>query len=275
MFEDSRTFGWKPGRSEILAEWVYGRFNDLSFDEIATAGLEISYSTDPGTVLVSALTVGLDGNQVFRVPLVDPLNKGSAGNYPWKITDNTSTFIHLKNTTEEVQKYTVQIDFEDGGYVLGLNELAAGQTVTIDIRSLREHRIPDEHGTVIPLEASGGQIHWSVIGSTNHSMVGRSEYVNIQDGVATTFACSSCCQNSYYDLWVNPSPGYTFIDGSISFVATEQDKNCYGQTLLPYQTAGQWTSSNTQVMTIYLTEGEADGETIGWVYITVRVVAVF
>jgi len=263
----------EAGEVRNLAEWVYGRFNDLSFDEIATAGLEISYSTDPGTVLVSALTVGLDGNQVFRVPLVDPLTKGSAGNYPWKITADTSTFIHLKNTTEEVQKYTVQIDFEDGGYVLGLKELSPGQTTTIDIQSLSDNQVPDQHGTTIPLDAMAGQIHWSVVGPRNHSMIGRSEYINTGSGLATTFSCASCCPNSYYDLWVNPSPAYTFVDGSISFVATEQDKNCYGQTLLPYQTAGQWTSSNIQIMFINFTEGEAEGNTVGHVIITVRVFA--
>lgn len=137
--------------------------------------------------------------------MVDPQTKGSAGNYPWMVDGSTSTTIYLKNVTAQTQKYTVQVDFEGGSYVLGLQELAPQATFKLDLRALWDSQKPDQHKTVIPLEAKGGQVHWSVIGPDNHVMIGRSEYVRQAHGIASTFACSNCCPDSFYGGAIDPS----------------------------------------------------------------------
>jgi len=239
------------GEVRNLAEWVYGRFNELNLDEIATAGLEVRYSTDPGTVLVSAFTVSLDGNQVFRVPLVDPLTKGSAGNYPWRLDESTTTYVYLKNTSRDVQKYTVQVDTEGRSYVLGLRELRPGETFTLDLRELRDSRQADEHGTLMPPDAVSGQVHWSVIGSSSHTMVGRAEYVDELNGLSSTFACSSCCPDSYYTGYIDPADDTFPYDASNPYSAFQRNKNCYGTILSPFGvTPSAWFSSDSSVATV-------------------------
>lgn len=49
----------------------------------ASVGLEFEYTGDPGSVVMSAQSTGRSGNQVFRVPLLDPAAQpSSTGGYP-------------------------------------------------------------------------------------------------------------------------------------------------------------------------------------------------
>lgn len=240
-------------------------------DELVdSAGLEIEYSTAPGTVLAAAQAVAADGSRVFRLPLIDPDTKGSAGNYPWKLDQETATVVYLKNVTDRIQKYTAQVDFEDGSYVLGLNELQPGQTFRLDLAELRESQQPDQHGTVLPADASSGQIHWSVIGTDNHSMIGRAEYVHEKTGLATTFACSSCCPDSYYNSWVSPPSAQFPFDASFQYSAFQQNQNCYGSPLGPFGVSGSWSSDNTSVVIMStFVEGEAEPVNTGYAIVVV------
>jgi hypothetical protein len=108
----------EPGEVRNVSLEVGAKTQSLPIEEIVSAGLEAAYSTPPGTVLVSAQSVGNDGDHVFRVPMVDAQGKGSAGNYPWRLDDSTSTLIYLKNVTAQRQSYTVQVDFDGGSHTL-------------------------------------------------------------------------------------------------------------------------------------------------------------
>ncbi len=191
---DDMTLG--PYEVRDLSGEIAARVSEID-GEAATVGFELSYSTDPGSVVALVHTVSADGDLVFRVPLVDPDTKGSAGIYPWRIEGRDSTYLYLKNATRVVQEYTVELDFEGGAYVLGLKKLEPGQTFVLDVANLRDNQVPDEAGKVIPLDATSGQIHWSVIGTDNHSMIGRSEQVDPENGISTNFSCFVCCPNSF------------------------------------------------------------------------------
>jgi hypothetical protein len=253
MFDGTRTVELRPVRleagevrdlSRALGEAVGG----LPMDQWRSAGLELRWTGPPGAVVAAAQAVSLDGEYALRVPLVDPATKGSAGNYPWRLDGDTTTWVYLKNTSREVQSYTVQVDFAGGGYVLGLRELEPGETTVVDLRELRDSGRADEHGTVLPPDAAEGQVHWSVIGAANHVMVGRAEYVDRRHGLVTTFACSSCCPDSYSGAWASPAGMLLPITSYDTLNAFQQNMNCYGQLLMPFQFYPIWSSSDPSIL---------------------------
>ncbi len=66
----------QPGEARIVRTPALSR-------DVASAGLEFEYSTAPGTVIMSAISVSRDGDQVFRVPLLDPAaQQSSTGGNP-------------------------------------------------------------------------------------------------------------------------------------------------------------------------------------------------
>jgi hypothetical protein len=147
-----------------------------------------------------------------------------------------------------VRNYTVQVDFEGGSYVLGLRELRPGETFALDLRELRDGGEPDRHGTVMPSDAASGQMHWSSIGAENHTMVGRAEYVDRVHGLASTFACSSCCPDSFAAAWASPGTMLLPVTAYGILTAFQENTNCYGQLLNPFQFYRRWGSSNSSVL---------------------------
>ena len=83
----------RPGEAREIDVAAAMRDAGVSSD-IFAAGLEFEYSTGPGSVQMIALSVGTDGNQVFRLPLWDvPAQRSGTGGYPWRIEGNSSTFV--------------------------------------------------------------------------------------------------------------------------------------------------------------------------------------
>lgn len=148
--------------------------------DIATAGLEFEYSTPPGSVMISALSVSDNRNQVFRVPMWDvPAQRNGTGGYPWFIKDSSSTFVYIKNVTDKSQNYTFSLTYEGGVYATGVNSVKPGQTVEFDLRAMRDNQVPDETNRTIPLNANSGKVTWSVRGPNSLALLGRSEQVDL------------------------------------------------------------------------------------------------
>ena len=89
----------EPGEVRELSRELLDLVGGLPTETMRSAGLELRYSTAPGTVLAAAQSVSLDGEYAFRVPLVDPLTKGSAGNYPLRLDDAIDTVVYLWRTS--------------------------------------------------------------------------------------------------------------------------------------------------------------------------------
>jgi hypothetical protein len=237
--------------------------------DISAAGLEFAYSTAPGSVQITALSVGSSGNQLFRVPMWDvPAQRSGTGGYPWRIDGNSSTFIYLKNTTDQPQDYALQMSYEGGFYVMGLKTIGPHQTISIDVRALRDRQVPDENGKPIPLTAERGQVVWSVRGPDLLAMLGRSEQVDEVKGVSSNYACMYCCGNSFFQASISPgSSSATDVGGTLQYAAYETDTNCYGGQLQPYQVSGRnltWNSHDTSAATINgggAANGVAEGST--------------
>jgi hypothetical protein len=235
----------QPGEARIV------RTPTLSRD-IASAGLEFEYSTAPGTVIMSALSVSRDGDQVFRVPLLDPAaQRSSTGGYPWFIEETSSTVVYVKNVTDKPQEYVLELSYAGGSYTLGLEKLQAGQTAAVDVRKLRDNQVADENGRVIPIDATGGQVRWSVRGPQDLVLIGRAEQVDVAKGVISSYACQNCCGDSFDHGSCLPSVIIGLPGDTTQFTAQEYDHNCYGTVGAPfYVSVSSWTSDNNAVATI-------------------------
>lgn len=222
--------------------------------EAASAGLEFEHTGRPGAVVVSALSVGRGGNQVFRVPVLDPAaQRSSTGAYPWRLEGDSSTFVYIKNTTAEPQRYSAHLRFEGGGYTLGMKTVEPGQTAVIDVRRLRDEQVPDEDGQTIPREAASGQVVWSaVLDDAPEPLVllGRAEQADTVKGMSSSYACQSCCADSYYDSFLLPGGVDAEVDAAADFDAYETDVDCYGNLYTYYRLTSSWSSSNTGVATV-------------------------
>jgi hypothetical protein len=221
-------------------------------DDIAAAGLEFEYTGAPGGVIMTAQSLGRNGDHAFQVPMWDiAAQRSSTGGYPWSIEGETSTFVYIKNVTDRPQEYTLQINFAGGVYATGLKKVAPGQTVALDVRALRDGQIPDAQGQVLPPDAARGQIQWSSYGPETQALIGRMEQVNLPGRISASYACQNCCPDGWYTGWLTPGSAFIFINAFQSFAATEQRKNCYGTLMTPFSVSPHtWRSTDTSVATM-------------------------
>lgn len=233
----------------------------------ASAGLNLSYNSTPGTVAVLALSQSADLNNVFRTPLVDPLaQQSSTGGYPWYVLNDSSTYVHVKNVSDVVQYFSAQMNFPgDGVYVLGVKRLNPQQSITFDIKGLRDGQVPDEAGTVLPSDAQNGQFLWSSEGDENLQLIGRGEQYNSAIGLGHTVGGLFCCPDSFFSGSVVPDP----IDGAPgdTFLPSPRVRriNCYGTVTNWYDvvflawafTPTPWHSSSSSIAVV----DEATGAT--------------
>jgi hypothetical protein len=245
--------------------------------KIAAAGLEFDYTTAPGSVMVSAQSVSSDGNQVFRVPMWDPLTQRSpTGGYPWYIEGDSSTTVYIKNITNHPQHYIAHILFPGGIYTAGLQTVEGKQTVAFNLRELRDKQVPDEEGRTIPTDVSRGQILWSLYGNEavtddleNLALVGRSEQFDTDKAISSNYACQNCCINSYVpdSARIDPFfPSAGEVGDQVQFKASEERETCYLLPLRSNVSAG-WLSTNTGAVTIN-SSGQATGKAPGSTTIT-------
>lgn len=221
--------------------------------DIISAGLEFDYSTGPGSVLVSALSISRSGNQVFQVPMLDPkAQKSSTGVYPFYLDYGYSTVVYIMNTTAVEQKYITHFNYEGGQYMIGVKTIAAGETAAIDIRALRDNQVADEEGRTIPLDVMRGQARWTIIldeGSDLLAMIGRSELVNETRGISSTYACQNCCGDHAEDDFITPEQTQMQVGQNVILRAFEERLDCYGYPYAVQRTAS-WSSDNTSVATV-------------------------
>lgn len=215
---------------------------------VAFAGIELEYTTAPGSVIMTAQSVSRSGQQVFQVPLLDPNRMpSSAGGFPWKVDSDYTTVIFIKNETDTPKKYLARLVYEGGGYALKPREIKAGQTVALDFKQMRDEQTPDSKGNLIPLSAERGQVSWSMVGADNNTMSGRSEQVNMTLGISSTYACYNCCPDSLTDgiptpIFYQLNVGYDLLYGFTANVS-----NCYGFQGPTLFDGFNWFSSNLLV----------------------------
>ncbi len=239
-----------PGEVKLLDEDTLQDLQQIT--EIDAAGIELLYSTEPGSVVASAQSVSETGNHVFRVPLVDPARlPSSAGGYPWDVDTGSTTVFYVKNITDEPQTHSWQVDFEGGVFTSGLEIVDPRETLAIDIRELRDNQVPDLHRTTMPSNASSGQILWSVHGTGDTVLIARTEEVDFLKGLSSTYSCLNCCPNSYYSSYLAPGSVSGPINATTQFTPFQRNQNYYGSILSPFTPWNvSWYSNNASIVTI-------------------------
>lgn len=220
---------------------------------VTFAGLDLEYTTAPGSVVMNALSVSESGQQVFQVPLLDPEKMpSSAGGFPWKADGDYTTVVFIKNESNAPKKYIAKLTYDGGGYVQSARELKPGQTVAVDFKQLRDDQTPDSMGRQIPLNIERGQASWTMMGADNNTVSGRSEQVNIRRGVSSTYACYNCCPDSIYsDGTPTPFSVETEIGYRQYYGFQAVTRNCYGYESPLFTGEGyNWSSSNYSIANI-------------------------
>lgn len=212
------------------------------------AGIELEYTTAPGSVIMSAQSVSRSEQQVFQVPLLDPERMpSSAGGFPWKVDGDYTTVVFIKNETDTPKKYLARLIYEGGDYALKPGEVKAGQTVMLDFKQMRDEQTPDSLGNLIPLNVERGQIGWSMVGADNNTMSGRSEQVNTTRGVSSTYACYNCCPDSIIESHPSPFSLSFEVGGQNQYGFEATVRNCYLSRTFFQFVGFDWSSSNPSV----------------------------
>jgi hypothetical protein len=208
----------------------------LSGKQVINAGFELEHDSGPGSVIAALLSVDESGNHVFDVPLKDPRSvRNVGGNYPWRIDGHNRAVAHIKNIDPVIdgapREFAVMITTTAGKYSFPVQLTQAGETAAIDIRKLRDEQIKDNHGNVIPLDITEGQIEWYGRGPLGQ-FIGRLVQYNPATGVSNSLGCETFCdcEPIYISSRVTPTsisgvPGNTF-----ELRAWETDQRCDGST---------------------------------------------
>ena len=115
--------------------------------------------------------------------------------------------------------------------MIGVKDMAAGETAAIDIRALRDNQVADEVGRTIPLDVMRGQVRWAIIleeGADLLAMIGRSELVNQAGGMSSTYACQNCYGDHAEGDFITPSLAQLQVGGNVILRAFERRVDCYG-----------------------------------------------
>lgn len=226
---------------------------------VSVGGLEFEYAGAPGSVVMAAHSMSADGDEVYRVPLWDPLAQRSpTGGYPWYIEGSSSTTVYIKNITRREQKYSAHILFPGGSYTFGLKGVKGGETVEINLRALRDNQVPDEEGRTLPPELSRGQIKWSLKQTERPkandpyetlALIGRSEQTDAARGVSSNYSCQHCCTEGFVEGYISPSGVALEYGQQVQLRAYDVSQDCYGG-LVTTQAGASWSSSNTSAATV-------------------------
>jgi hypothetical protein len=231
-------------------------------------GVEFEYASAPGTVVMSAMTTSSDLSRTYQVPLIDPETPpSSTGGYPWRAAVGQTTVVYLKNTTLTPERYLLQITWPGGAWAPGLQELAPGETLALDIARLRDEQVPDAFGRTIAPDAVGGQVHWSIKSRTRHAIIGRAEHVDDAHGVSASYACINCCPDNVRYNWMDPDPLVVPVGSPVPLTAMLEDEDCYQSPLQPYSLPWNdlnWTIGNTSIATGDAGNEEVTGQGEGW-----------
>lgn len=234
---------------ELRAVGVRGPFRDVS--------LSLDASGARGALLARILCVDGSGTHVFEPPVKDTGNwMNRSGIYPFDLTGDERSIIHVKNTGGEVALFTVHMEFDGGSYALAVQSLEPYQERSFDIRELRDVESPDCTGRLIPKETESGRVLWNEF--NRKALIGRVEQYSPSAGVSSSFSCGDPCRcgPNAANHWMTPTSGVGKV-GDVTFMKffmTTQDFDCYGSTEMgPFDITDAfttWSSSNAAIAKI-------------------------
>ena len=221
---------------------------------VSGAGLTLTSAGNPGALVAHLTSYDQTRSHAFDVPLKDPVLPMNrfGGSYPWTLEGDTLSVIHVRNTTDEPSRFTIELDWEGGSYALPIEQLDPHQEAAIDIRKLRDSQEEDSIGRVIPKDLTRGQANWSEHGQ--QALIGRTEVFSVSAGVASSFSCGeNCCLPSTFSVSMSPTSMTGPVGGSGLMKLLEMRKRaCDGLTSGPFNVTigASWLSMNPAVATL-------------------------
>lgn len=217
-------------------------------------GVTFKATGNSGALLAHIVSVDNSGTHAFTVPLKDPLvAMNRSGNYPWSIEGDDESVVYVRNTSDEQSRFTIQLDHADGSYALPLQVIAPQQEIAIDIRRLRDGKIPDSLDRLLPENVSVGRAIWFESGA--QALIGRLEIRNVAAGTVNSFSCGGptcpCAPDTLLVAVLSNRTNGVIGETTKSKLLETRSDDC-GNIFGPYDVTSQasWTSSNTGVVTV-------------------------
>jgi hypothetical protein len=238
-------------------------------ENIKVAGIEVTYDTPNGSVIVATHSVSPNRNQVYRVPMWDPLQqKSPTGGYPWRIEPTSTTKVYIKNITDQEEDYVAFLLWQNGGeYMIGLKAIKPHQSIEIDVKKLRDDQTTDERGRIIPLNINFGQLQWTLRrkdtlpdddAKGNLALIGRSEQIDFVKNTSSNYACQNCCSGDFHNGYIEAADlsqnGPITAGTSRVYFAVEERETCYGGVFGFYEPSAiynaTWATNNSNIATV-------------------------
>lgn len=239
-----------------------------SRSDLDTVSVQIVNSGSPGSLIGAAYGKSRATQLTYDVPLRDYGKiRNTTGSYPWRIDDDYSTIVSITNMGNQPARFQVEIRYPGGPYSIKPRQLAIGETVTFDLRTMRDKHEPDRTGKTLPMGLDHGQFHWSLVATPGEAhIIGRAEVVSRTAHVASSYSCTVCCPDYGPSGGFAPNAYGLYIDGFAATGSNGQYIDCYSNT---YPTSIWWTSLSTwdsSVATFASGTEDLQGEGAGFTY---------
>ena len=83
--------------------------------------------------------------------------------YPWRLDGDYDTLISIMNVSGSPAQFHARLNYSGGVYWFKTLELLPGRSATFDLRTIRDIRIADVKGVLLPQTVQGGQFRWSIV----------------------------------------------------------------------------------------------------------------
>jgi hypothetical protein len=119
--------------------------------DLDSVSVQVGNSGSAGSLVGALYSINKTTGATYDVPLRDsgPV-RASTGGYPVRLDGDYTTVISISNTTDKPGDFTMQINYDDGPYVIGMILIAPGATKVFDIRKIRDEQRPDIDGHPLP-----------------------------------------------------------------------------------------------------------------------------
>jgi hypothetical protein len=191
-------------------------------------------------------------------------NWAGSGANPWHLDQNTDSVLFLTNESDKPCPIGFAVTAGGIRYYLIKLKLNPHETRAIDMRTLRDAQQADFKGNKIPASAADGGVDW--IRLDNLPIMGRMMVIRKGQGMAASYDCyDCCCAADLYSMGITPDAFDLLIDGSFQLEGLGGYEDCDDNETF-YEllgTAADWASSNTGVVRMASTAGEAQGVSTG------------
>ena len=232
---------------------------------LKVVALELSSSGPPGSI-VSSLSILYPNAPTLSasIPFRDVSTEEQAtGGYPWRIDGDYTTHAYLTNASSKERSVVIQLLTESHQpFVLGTRTLKPGETQIYNVRDIRDKKIPDVLGHVLPSNVTSGQFVWAIDTTRDigGGLLGRTVMESKSDSTLRSYSCFSCtCGYAIGYITLNQYQFNLSTDNTATVTTTGYYQSPCASTQVPppTQVYPQFGSYNTSVVYVGGTTIEA------------------